>query len=108
MQQAKWPMVRLYLLRGARISHAFVDEAFARGDYRSFVPQSCQRNGDFLLVAAAHSVCDNVDLVSGLEEIDGGLCDADVAFDANDDARERAGDFEAVESGLDFGCSNMI
>jgi len=54
------------------------------------MPQACQRDWDFLLVAAADSIGDDVDLVSRSKQIDGGLCDADVALDADDDAREWA------------------
>jgi hypothetical protein len=52
------------------------------------MPQPCQRDWDFLLVAAANSICDDVDLVSRSKQIDGGLCDADVTLDADDNARE--------------------
>jgi hypothetical protein len=54
------------------------------------MPQPCQRDWDFLLVAAADSICDDVDLVSRSKQIDGGLCDADVTLDADDNAREWA------------------
>lgn len=67
--------------------------------------QSCQRNGNLLFVAAAHAICDDVHFVSGSEEIERGLSDADVAFDADDDAGEGAGGVERIESLFDFWCS---
>jgi hypothetical protein len=41
--------------------------------------------------------------VSGSEEVNGGLGDADVALDADNDARKRASDLETVEGFLDIG-----
>jgi hypothetical protein len=41
--------------------------------------------------------------VSGSEEVNGGLGDADMALDADNDARKRAGDLETVEGFLDIG-----
>lgn len=46
--------------------------------------------------------------MSGPKEIDGGLCNADVALDSDDDARQRAGDVERVECFFDFWCAGLM
>jgi hypothetical protein len=92
----------------ARVSYALIHDALACGDHGTLMPQSRQCDRDLLGIAAAHAVCNDVDLVPSPEKIDGGLCDANVALDADDDARERTGDFEAVERFLDFRGSGML
>jgi hypothetical protein len=87
------------------ILHAFIQEALACCHYRPLMPQPCQCNGHLLLIAAAHSIGDDIDLVLGPQEVDGRLCNANVALDANEDARERAVGLEVVEGFLDFGSS---
>ena len=67
--------------------------------------QSRQRNRHLLFVAAAHAICNDVYFVSGSEEVERGLRDADVAFDTDDDAGERAGGVEGIERLLDLWCS---
>jgi hypothetical protein len=69
------------------------------------VPQPCQRDRHLLLIATAHSIGDDINLVLGSKEVDGSLCDANVALDANEDARERAAGIQIVEGFFDFGCS---
>lgn len=70
------------------------------------MPQSCQCDGNLLLVATADSVRDDIHLVSSSKQVDGGLCNANVTLDANDYARKRAGRIEVIKSFLDFGCAN--
>ena len=67
--------------------------------------QSRQCNRHFFFVAAAHAICDDVYFVSGSQEVKRGLRDADVAFDTDDDAGERAGGVEGIERLLDLWCS---
>jgi hypothetical protein len=69
------------------------------------MPQPCQRDRHLLLVATAHSIGDDIHLVLGSKEVDGSLCDANVALDADEDAREWAAGIQVVEGFLDFGCS---
>jgi hypothetical protein len=61
------------------------------------VSQPRQGNRHLLPVATAHSICDDIYLVTRAEEINGGLCDADVALDAYDDAGEGARDGKSGE-----------
>ena len=62
-----------------------------------------KRNGHLGSVAAAHAVGYDVHVVAGVEQVDGGLRDADVALDANEDAGERARGAACVECLLDLG-----
>jgi hypothetical protein len=93
------------ILGCSRISHAFIQETFARCHHCTFIPQPRQRDGHLLLVAAAYSVGNHIDSVSGSDEVDSGLCDADMALNAHKDAREWAGGFQGVESFLHLRCS---
>lgn len=68
--------------------------------------QPRQSDWYLLLVARAYAISNNIYFVSGSEEVERGLGDADVAFDTDDDARERTGGVERIESLFDFGCSN--
>jgi hypothetical protein len=99
--------MRLHVLRYCCVSHTLIHKALACCHYGPFIPQPRQCNGHLLLVTAAYAIRDDIDLVSSSEEIDGGLCNADVALNANNDAREWAGDIKTVERFLDFGCSKM-
>ena len=92
----------IYLLRRPGIPHQLIHEALAGRHDSAFMPQPRQRNRHFLLVAAALPFRNDIYLVSGLEEIERRLRNADVAFDADDDAGERAGGVERVERLLDF------
>lgn len=65
------------------IADEFVDEALAGGDNGARMPQPCQGDGYFFLVAATHSICEDVDFVASIEQINGRLCYADVAFNAD-------------------------
>lgn len=67
------------------------------------MPQSGQGNWDLLLVAAAHAVGNDVDLVLSSEKIEGRLSYANVAFDADDDAGQRAGGVERFEGFFHLG-----
>lgn len=69
------------------------------------MPQSRQRNWHLLFVTAAHAVGNDIYSVSRLEQIKGSLCDAYMALDADDDARQWTGEVERVESLLDLWCS---
>lgn len=93
----------VYVLRRPSIANTLVQKALARCHDGALVPQTRQCDGHFLLVAAAHAVCDDIYLVAGAQEVDGGLRDADVAFNADDDAGEWPGGVEIVEGFLDFG-----
>jgi hypothetical protein len=59
--------------------------------------QSRQRNRYLLFIATAHSIGDDIYLVTRPEQVDGGLCDADVAFDTDNDAGEGARDGKSRE-----------
>jgi hypothetical protein len=90
-----------YLLRPPSTPNTLIQPTLARRHHRPLPPQPRQRNRNFLLITAAHAVRDDVHLVPGAQEVERGLRDADVAFDADDDAGEGTG--VLVEGGLDFG-----
>lgn len=93
----------VHVLRLARISDKLVQEALARGYNGAFVPQPGQGNGNFLLVTAADAICHDVYFVAVAEQIERGLCYADMALDTDNDAGQRAGGIERVEGLLDLG-----
>jgi hypothetical protein len=72
------------------------------------MPQPRQRNRHFLLVAATHSVRNYIHFVSGPQQVECGLSDADVALDADDYAGERAGGVEGIEGLFDFWRSVVV
>lgn len=49
------------------------------------MPQPRQRNRHFFLVAAAHSIGDNVDLVAGAKQVESCLGNTNVALNTDDD-----------------------
>lgn len=65
------------------------------------MPQPSERDWDLLLVAAAYAISNDIDLVASSEKINRGLCNADVAFDANDDSGDGALCTERIEGFLD-------
>lgn len=65
------------------------------------MPQPGQRNWHFLLVAAAYAISDDIDLVTSSEKIDRGLCDADVAFNADDNSGDGSVRAKRIEGFLD-------
>jgi len=66
------------------------------------VPQPGQSNRYLFLVAAAHCIGNDIHLVSGSEAVNGSLCDADVALDADDDGGDGSICTERVKGLLDF------
>jgi hypothetical protein len=66
------------------------------------VAQAGEGNGDLLLVAAADAISDDKHIMSGPQQINRGLRDADVALDADDDAGEGPCRVEGVEGLLDL------
>lgn len=81
-------------LRRSCISNKFIHEALARSDHGTFMPQPRQSDGHLLLVAGAYAISNDIYFVSGSEEIECGLGDANVAFDADDDTGEWTGGIE--------------
>lgn len=67
--------------------------------------QPRQSDGHLLLIAGAYAISDDINLMPRSEKIERSLGDADVAFDADDNAGERTGGVERVERLFDFWCS---
>jgi hypothetical protein len=84
------------------VSHAFVDDTLACGDDSTFVAQAGEGYGDLLLVATADAIGNDKDLVASSQQINGGLCDADVALDADNNAGEGPCGLERVDGLLYF------
>jgi len=87
-------------LSNPRIAHTLIQPTLARAHDGTLVSQARERNGNFFFVAAADAVGDDVDAVAVAEQIEGGLGDADVRFDADDDAGEGRG--ELCEGGANL------
>lgn len=66
------------------------------------MPQSGECEWHLFLVAAAYAISDDIDLVAGSEEIKCGLCDTDVAFDADDDSGDGTVCAERIKGFLDI------
>lgn len=66
------------------------------------MPEPGQGNWHLFLVAAAHCISNDINFVPSSEEVNGSLCDADVALDANDDGGNGPICTEWGESLLDF------
>lgn len=94
-----------HLLWCSCISNSFVNEALARCDYGALVPQPGQCNWDLLFVAAAHAIGDDIDLVPSSKKIDCGLCDTNMAFNADDDGGDGSIRAERIESFLNVWCT---
>jgi hypothetical protein len=86
----------LHLLRYTRIPNVFIHEALARSDHGTFVSQPRQSDWHLFLITRAYAISDDIDFVSGPEEVECGLSDADVALDADNNAGERTGGVERV------------
>jgi hypothetical protein len=91
-----------YVLRRPSIPHKLIHKALAGGHNSALMPQPRQRDRHFLPIAAAHSIGYHVYFVAGTEEIECCLSDADMAFDADDDAGEGAGDVEGIKGSFHF------
>jgi len=94
------PCVVLCLLDQARdalevavlgVAQQLEQQALARGHNAALARQPGQRHGPLARVAAGHAVLQDVDAVAQPQQIQGGLGDADVGFDADDDHRQRGG-----------------
>jgi hypothetical protein len=85
----------------ARVAYALVQPALARAHSGTLMAQPGEGNGHLLLVAAADAVGHDVDHVAVAEQVEGGLSNADVRFDADDDAGEGRGKF--CHGGADAG-----
>jgi hypothetical protein len=66
------------------------------------VAQAGEGYGDLLLVAAADAISDDENVVAGSQQVNRGLCDADVALDADNDAGEGPCCVEGIEGLLDL------
>lgn len=77
-------------LGGTGIADNLVHPALARGDDNARLrAQPGERERDFLAVAAADGVGEDKDAVAGAGGVEGGLGDADVGFDADEDDAAR-------------------
>lgn len=77
-----------------RIAEALVHPALARGDGDSWLaPQPVERNADLAPVAGAYAVGNDVGEVAGIAQVEGGLGDADVRFDAYEGDARSGGEF---------------
>ena len=66
------------------IAHNLINPALGGRDDGARSGQPPQRDGDLLGIRGAHGIGQDVNVVPGLEEVEGGLGDADVGLDADD------------------------
>lgn len=93
---------KLHSLWTSCVSNSLVYEAFARCNNSALVPQPSQSKRNLFLIAATHSIGNDIHLVAGSKEIDSSLCDANMALDAYDDGGNRSICTQGVECFLNF------